>query len=124
MVRLARKNLAGGSLLGADALNLPFPPGRFDFLTSVRLLHRIRERQTRVAMLREMSRVTAGPLVVTYYARWNLRGIQRWLKGKDPGLSQGEVLRDVRMAGLRVSRSIPARRWTQQQWFFVLEKCP
>jgi tRNA (uracil-5-)-methyltransferase TRM9 len=124
MLQLARQREGHGIVLGADALELPFRPDAFDFLTAVRLLHRIRAHGIRVAMLREMARVTRGPLIVTYYARWNLRGVQRWLKGKDPGLSLGRIMADFRGADLRLRCRIPLRRWTQQQWFFVLEKTP
>jgi SAM-dependent methyltransferase len=124
MLRLARQWIGEPALIKADALALPFRRGAFDGVISVRLLHRIRERELRGQMLREMARVTRGPILVTYYARWNVRGIQRWLRGKYPGLSLEEMRRDALEAGLRVSRATPLRRWTQQQWFLILEREP
>jgi SAM-dependent methyltransferase len=122
MLGLARGAIPGPSLLCADAVRLPFRAGLFDAVTAVRLLHRIRERDVRVRMLEEMARVTHGPLLVTYYLRWNIRGVQRWLRGRYPGLALRGILLDARLAGLKVSRAIPLRRWTQQEWFFVMDR--
>lgn len=121
MLRVAREAFGPLALLQADVLHLPCLGRSFDGLIAVRLLHRIRERGVRVAMLREMARVARGPILVTYYARWNLRGLQRWVRGKHPGLSLREIRRDIQEAGLRVRAATPLRRWTQQQWFFQLE---
>lgn len=121
MLGLAREAIPGSSLLCADAGQLPFRARLFDAVTAVRLLHRIRGREVRVRMLKEMARVTHGPLLVTYYLRWNIRGVQRWLRGRYPGVTLRDILLDARCAGLQLSRAIPLRRWTQQEWFFVLE---
>ncbi len=122
MLRLVQQSLGPLALLKADALALPFRQRAFDGVISVRLLHRIRSREVRVQMLREMARVGLGAILVTYYARWNLRGIQRRIRGKYPGLGLEEMREDARQAGLRVSRAIPLRRWTQQQWFLLMER--
>lgn len=122
MLNLAREAFGLIPLLIADVLRLPFQEGTFDALISVRLLHRIQEQEVRVKMLTEMARVAHGPLLVTYYGRWNLRGIQRWLRRKHSGLSLSLIQQDAHLAGLRVSRVIPLRRWTQQQRFFRLER--
>jgi len=122
MLQLARESFGPIPLVEADALKLPFLEGAFDALTSVRLLHRIREQVVRVAMLREMARVIRGPILVSYYARWNLRGIQRWLQGKYPGLGLREIQQDIEQAGLRITRATPLCRWTEQQWFFRLDR--
>jgi SAM-dependent methyltransferase len=121
MVRLVPTLNGSRSALTADALSLPFAADSFNFILSIRLLHRIHDSTIRVRMLREMARVSRGPLLVTYYSRWNLRGIQRWLRGKHPGVSLSEVRRDADTAGLHVREAVPLRRWTQQQWFFVLD---
>lgn len=121
MARLARKSL-GSPTLVADAMALPFPEDTFSFVVCVRLLHRLPDPEERVRILRELGRVCHGPALVTYYTRWNLRGIQRWLKGKHPGLSLARIRKDAREAGLRIQRAIPLRRLTQQEWFFVLKR--
>lgn len=118
MVHLVKEAFGSLMLLGGDALRLPFSNGAFDAIISVRLLHRIKEQETRVKMLMEMARVSKGPLLVTYYTKWNMRGVQRWLRGKYPGISLSRIREDARLAGLRIDQAIPLRRWTQQQWFF------
>lgn len=123
MVQLARRTLGqGADVVAADALALPFADRAFDALVSVRLLHRIHHRETRAAMLREMARVVRGPLLVSYYTRWNLRGLRKWLSGRFPGLAVAAIRQDARQAGLRIARTIPLRRLTNQQCFFVLER--
>jgi SAM-dependent methyltransferase len=120
MLRLAKEALEPLLLLGGEALRLPVADQAFDALICVRLLHRIREQDFRVNMLQEMARVVKGPLLVTYYTRWNVRGIQRWLRRRYPGLSLSQIHGDVRLAGLQIDESVPLHRWTQQQWFFRL----
>jgi SAM-dependent methyltransferase len=122
MVNLAKDIFDSIPFLLADAMRLPFIEGEFDALISVRLLHRIQEQELRVKMLTEMARIVHGPLLVTYYTRWNLRGIKRWLRGKDPGLTLPQIHQDACLAGLGISRAIPLLRWTQQQWFFRMER--
>jgi|Deesub1362A_J573_1020465.scaffolds.fasta_scaffold00185_26 SAM-dependent methyltransferase len=122
MVRVAQRTHRLSQLVVADALSLPFREKAFDGVVAVRLLHRIQEEEIRVRMLREMARICKGPLLVTYYARWNLRGIQRWLRGKAPGLSLRRIRNDAEEAGLEILRSHPLRRFSQQQWFFTMAR--
>lgn len=121
----AMAKLAGASGMGstvvAEATTLPFGEGVFPFIVCVRLLHRIQDRATRLGILRELARLCRGPILLTYYTRWNLRGVQRWLRRKYPGLSLGDIRGELREAGFRIKREIPLRRITQQQWFFVVQ---
>jgi len=121
MARLARSSASGPALV-ADATALPFRDRTFPFLVSVRLLHRIQEPGSRMLILRELARVSKGPILLTYYTRWNLRGIQRWLRGKHPGLSLGEIRAEIQEAGLSIRQAMALRRLTQQQWFFVVQE--
>jgi ubiquinone/menaquinone biosynthesis C-methylase UbiE len=122
MIRMVGESFGQLSLSAGDALTLPFTQGAFDAIISVRLLHRIREQEVRVGMLCEMGRVAKGPILVTYYTRWNIRGIQRWLRGKFPGLDLSEIRKDAGLAGLQIDEATPLLRWTQQQWFFRMTK--
>ena len=123
MAHLARRALGDAAgLLGADAMALPFADRAFDALVSVRLFHRITEAETRAAMLREMARVVRGPILATYYTRWNLRGIRKWLAGKFPGLPVAAIRDDARRAGLRVAHITRLGRLTEQQCFVRLER--
>jgi SAM-dependent methyltransferase len=120
MLNMARNRFSPLPLTASDILFLPFPNGAFDAVLSVRMLHRIREQQVRVAILQEMKRVSKGPLLVTYYTRWNIRGVQRWLRGRYPGLSLSTIAQDRRLAALQCLRAQPLNRWRHQQWFFAL----
>lgn len=121
MVCLARQRVKG-LVVVADITALPFRERTFDFVVCVRLLHRIQDRGIRLRILGELSRVTSGPVVVTYYTRWNLRGIQRQLRGKFPGLSLDTIQTELRQAGLRLLKRVPLGRLLHQQWFFVASR--
>lgn len=118
MARLSKEQR--GTVVVGDAEALPFRRGSFHFATCIRLLHRIKDPATRVRILKELARVSQGPILVTYYLRWNLRGLRRWLQHGYSGLSMKQVRLDATEAGLRVKKARPLRRLTNQQWFFLL----
>jgi len=123
MLALARQATGDAALVvAADARRLPFADGAFDAVVSVRLMHRILEGDARAAMLREMARVACGPVLATYYLRWNLRGVRKRLSGRFPGLTLAEIGQDARSAGLRIVDVIRLGRWTEQQCFVRLER--
>lgn len=103
-----------------DARSLPYDDNAFAAVVCIRLMHRITEQENRSAILREMARVSSGPLLVSYYCRGNLRGLLMSLKGKYAGVTPAEVQQDAAAAGLRVTRQIALGRWTQQEWFFEM----
>jgi ubiquinone/menaquinone biosynthesis C-methylase UbiE len=120
MLKLVKGSFQSRRLFRADALRLPFRDSSFQGLISIRLLHRIREKDIRVGMLREMGRIVDGSFMVTYYTKWNTKGVKRMLQGKYPGLSLAEVRGDIAAAGLKLKAAIPVRRLTNQQWFFII----
>jgi SAM-dependent methyltransferase len=122
MLKLVKGSFQSRRLLRADALRMPFRDGAFQGLLSIRLLHRIKEKDIRVGMLREMGRVVDGTFLVTYYTKWNTKGVRRMLQGRYPGLSLAEVGEDVRAAGLRIVEAMPVKRLSMQQWFFIIGK--
>jgi SAM-dependent methyltransferase len=122
MLKLVKGSFQSRMLLRADALNLPFPDNAFQGLISIRLLHRIQEKGIRAGMLREMGRIVDGTFMVSYYVKWNIKGIKRILQGKYPGLSVAEIREDIGEAGLRLISAIPLRRLSMQQWFFIIGK--
>lgn len=123
MLELAHQSLgASASLTAADALDLPLGAGAVDAVMSVRLFHRITEREGRVAMLREMARVSSGPILTTYYLSGNLRGLKKRLAGKFAGLSLAAIREDARQAELAITAIEPLGRWTHQQCFIRFEK--
>lgn len=118
MLALARELLGPtASLTAADALALPFADAAYDAVISVRLFHRITERNGRARMLREMARVSNGSILASYYLRGNLRGLRKMLAGKFAGLSRADLHEDARAAGLHVVRITSLGRLTEQQCF-------
>ncbi len=122
-VAMAKLAMAAGKgcCVVADATALPFRRGVFAFAVCMRLLHRIPQQAIRLKILGELGRLCTGPMLLSYYARWNLRGIQRWVRGKYPGLSLKEIRGELKEAGLEIIQEIPLRRMTQQQWLIVVK---
>jgi len=91
----------------ADARRLPFADGRFNLVLSMRLLHRVRTRAERVAVLRELARVSAGWVLVSFYNRRSWRGLRDRVRGRYPGETRGAIRHEVARAGMRVEQFLP-----------------
>lgn len=66
--------------LAADAGRLPFQPGIFDLVFSIRFFHHVHTREGRAAILREFSRVSSEYTVVSFYRANGLHAVQRRLR--------------------------------------------
>ena len=111
MLALARK-AAGGEggtcrLVTADVRRLPFADGRFELVLSMRLLHRVRTGAERVAVLRELARVSGTWVLFSFYNRSSWRGLRDRLRGRYPGETRAAIRREVARAGMRVEQFLP-----------------
>lgn len=100
--------------LAADAGRLPFSPGVFDLVFSIRLFHHVHAPEDRLAVLREFRRAAAGYALVSFYRVNGLHVLQRRLRrlfGKsrtnikmvEPGVFE----KDAAAAGFEVVRVAP-----------------
>lgn len=109
----------------ADILHLPLPDRAAHLLLTIRLLHHIPDDATRIAMLAEMRRVAAGPILTTFWNSHCWRHLKKRLRGKAVKLypiSPARFTRCCREAGLRVERLIPVHRWIDKHTLAVLHR--
>jgi ubiquinone/menaquinone biosynthesis C-methylase UbiE len=110
-----------------DASRLAFKDNSFDFLTSMRFFGHISKDQ-RVAILKEMSRITKNNIVVAYYALFSAHTLYRLARfvftGKFYGhlITKKNLFDEVQSAGLRIKRIVPLARFLHQGWVVTLEQ--
>lgn len=64
----------------ASASNLPFADGAFTGALCMRLLQHIPAPPERIRILRELARVTSGPVIVSFFDSLSLQAVRRWLR--------------------------------------------
>jgi len=101
---------------------LPFADGTFAGALCHRLLQHVPGTAERVAILRELARVTRGPLVVSFFDALCLQHLRRRLRtalGRPPSqrsaVGRGQFLRELAAAGLRPLRVRALRRFVAEQ---------
>ena len=125
-------------LLLADACQLPFPDGAFDWAISVATYHHIKGKKERQAALDELRRVLkpGGEAFITVWNRWQPRF---WFKPKEvavPWRTKGKTLyryyylfsypeleKLVRRAGFEVLKSFPESSYRYPFKFFSRNIC-
>jgi ubiquinone/menaquinone biosynthesis C-methylase UbiE len=109
-----------------DAHTLAFKTKVFDFSTSLRFFGHI-PKDSRVAILKDMARVTKGNIVVAYYGFLSIHTFYRFLRYLVSGKFYGYTItkkflkEEVSMAGLRIKSIHPMMRFIHQGWIVVLE---
>jgi SAM-dependent methyltransferase len=132
MMRVAREqtgDMEGVSgFVRADAEALPFADGAFDCVMSIRFLFHVDPR-TRIAMLREMARVSRRWLLLDYrhkyayrYASWWLRRRLRMTGGRLERVRRIDVERELAAAGIRLVGIFPVARVFSDKWIVLGEK--
>lgn len=118
-------------LLRADLTRLPFPGESFDHAFCIRLFHHIPSPAIRVAMLRELARVTRGIVVLTFFHPISTHNFARWLRGRLTGKKSLRVSftprtlhREAAEAGLTLERTLAVSAYQKDLWFAVLRKAP
>ena len=131
MLRFARtkSRIADSSvcLSVMDATALALKDASFALATSMRFFGHI-DREERITMLREMSRVTTNDLIVEYLSLFSLHTLYRLFRRVYLGgfsgypVTMADLLKETRRAGLRVRKVIPILRSVHQGWVVILEK--
>lgn len=110
----------------ARAAAIPFADGVFTGALMMRLLHHVASSTERQAILREVRRVTDGPLVVSFFHAVNLQNLRRVVRRKfgrrDTGRSAVTWARfraDLEAAGWTVRGTRPLRRFVSEQWIVL-----
>jgi ubiquinone/menaquinone biosynthesis C-methylase UbiE len=100
-----------------DIMKITYPDKSFDAVICNRLFHHFTESATRVTALKELSRITKGPIIVSFFnadtidARFKrlinaLRN--KTLKGRIP-IPMPTFAADARSAGLKLDANFPTR---------------
>ncbi len=113
-----------------DAFETGFEDNAFEAVLCNRLFHHFREVKVRRRCLRELGRICRGPIVVSFFCESSLGAIvfrlRNWLRRRPPAdripIPRRQFVADVEAAGLRVVRTMAARRWISKQWYAVLER--
>lgn len=111
------------------AQGLPFRPGVFSLILSMRLFHHLQATEERQNVLREFARVAGGWVIVSYYQanllhRWQrrLRRLIKKSRTRIHMLRRHEFQDEVRAAGLDVVRVFPLIRGVHAQHIALLKK--
>lgn len=108
----------------ACATALPFADETFAGVLCCRLLQHLPTPAERIAVLRELRRVSRGPVVATFFDRTSVQSLRRAIRramGKTRSgrgaISRAQFERDAVAAGLRVVRFVALRRFLTEQTF-------
>jgi SAM-dependent methyltransferase len=131
MLRVARERHAAADYVAADLTRLPFPDRCFDAALCIRFLHLVRDPGLRIAVLRELARVSRVGLVADYRHDRTLRVLGRRLRhrlgwrDRAPANPSPERIRaEIAQAGLELSAWIPVHRapWLSDKVLVVLRR--
>jgi SAM-dependent methyltransferase len=112
MMTVAKRQLPHVEFFQGDATRLPFDDNSFDAVTCIGLLMHL-DATTRVAVLKELARISRRPVVVQYGCVGTFLRLTSWLTGRPAGgvrhpVAETEMRRDLERSGLRQL----ARFWT------------
>jgi len=122
---LRRHGKASAFGVNGSIRRLPFADGSFDMVMSIRFFHHYFEDQDRLAMLRELHRVTRKSLLITYYRRNFLHALTRWVNrmgGDILMLDRRAFLDELASAGFRPVIEKSPLSFLHAQRFLLLEK--
>jgi ubiquinone/menaquinone biosynthesis C-methylase UbiE len=138
MIDRARETIVRDGLPGdridlkvLDARKTDLPDDAFDAVICNRLLHHIREPEQRRAILRELSRICRGPMVVSFFSKLAIDSLSSWVKYKFRGTKPidrvpiwpSAFAEDVRSIGGTVERFVPVRPLISKQCYAVIVSC-
>ena len=114
----------------AAAQRLPFPDRSFAGVLCMRLLHHIPRPDERVRILRELARVSRGPLVLSFFHAVSLQHLRRLLRcrllGRRPSgrvaIRLATLARELNAAGLTLVKKQPLRRFVSEQWLLLAQR--
>ena len=114
----------------ASAQLLPFADRSFAGVLCMRLLHHVPGAEERIRILRELGRVSRGPVVLSFFHAVSLqhlrRGLGRRRWGRRPSrrvaIRLGMLVDELHAAGLAVVKTQPLRRFVSEQWLLLLRR--
>ena len=133
MVERAVEKKEGPRHIGGAAADfrrgLPFKPGVFDYVLSIRLFHHLQAEGDRGAVLREFARVAKEGVVLSFYRVRGLHALQRKLRHlfkrtqRTIRMIPGAAFeKEAAEAGFTIERLVPLFRGIHAQHIAVLKK--
>jgi SAM-dependent methyltransferase len=128
---MARKKGPGhvGGAVADFRRGLPFKPGVFDYVLSMRLFHHLHAEEDREAVLREFARIAKEGILLSFYRVKGLHALQRKFRRffkknqRTIKMIPGATFeREAAAAGFTVERVIPLFRGIHAQHIAVLKK--
>lgn len=133
MVEATRNKLAGlqaqtdaplpAELEVQDVTGLTFPDDAFDAVIVNRLFHHFTQAETRIAALRELARVSRGPIIVFFLNAWTVHGALFNLrhsldrpKTRRP-ITLAEFRANAAAAGLELTADWATRGHYNKEWY-------
>ena len=114
--------------LCASLHQLPFPDATFAGALCMRLLHHIPSSEERRHILRELHRVTSGPVILSFFHSVSLQHARRVVARRLGKRRSGRcavrwsIFRaDLAAAGFRVVHAKPLARFLSEQWIVLVE---
>lgn len=107
-----------------------FESGVFDAVVCNRLFHHLLERHERVTAMRELARISKGPVVLSFYNSFSIsmtwRRLKKWVQGKSvtdrAPVSLNQLRSEADEAGLKVVYKTAVRWGVSAHWYLVLDK--
>jgi 2-polyprenyl-3-methyl-5-hydroxy-6-metoxy-1,4-benzoquinol methylase len=124
-----KRRLATNVELGVeDVLHTSFADNTFDAVVCNRLLHHFFEPEVRIMALRELARVSRGPIVISFFCSRSLSSAAFLLRNRlrhTPAtdrvpISFRAMSDDVAAAGLEVAKRMATKPLLGKQWYLKL----
>jgi len=137
MVDLARTfaresgvTMADDQFAVASVFSTGLADNAFDAVICNRLLHHFRESKVRIDALRELARISRGPIVASFFCNWAIDSgmfhLKQIIRGKPATdripIWRRVLARDIRAAGLTPVRWVATRPGVSKQWYVVMKK--
>jgi len=138
MLDIARKNIAqhGPASETAvphvdfelrDVMQTGYADGRFDAIVCNRLFHHFTESGTRLQALKELRRISQGPVIISFFNSFALDAAYRKLRDKLRGRTRHDRIpipyttfhAELLAAGFRVQEKIAVRWGISPHWYVV-----
>jgi SAM-dependent methyltransferase len=113
-----------------DVLATGYATDQFDGVSCIRLFHHFAEAATRRQALRELCRISRGPIVVTFLNSFAIDRYTSWLRARLKGRNLTSQLpipfktfaADIAAAGLKVDKQVAAHWGISSRWFLVVSR--
>jgi len=110
-----------------DVMQTGYADGQFDAIVCNRLFHHFTESDTRLQALRELRRISRGPVIISFFNSFALDAAYRKLRDKLRGRTRQDRIpipyatfhAELLAAGFRVQRKIAVRWGISPHWYVV-----